>query len=1225
MSDMDPLYESMKSSAEDMSKAAVEQKQMMTADKDTDVNIEGYGPTPSYSKQIAALTTDRIDELVGAEKDALLVASVPEGLASVAEGKWFRVADGSVDTGSTGTSFTYYQKVSGAAIAKAWYADGRLVKNIELKNNVDVVQPNLFSNDVSDTLALPPRRTGSATPTISTAKGLPCFSLVRAAGSDNEAPLWMGGFGRSAFPSGYISAGLAVVAADAGSGTGAVRALLTQHDSSGNEITAARVTVTITVAGAVDSPVFAKFTAVPLHADCANVWIYLGVQSGAQLRREVKFTNLLMCDGPVSAFRRIPLKSSTETQAIQAIDNATFLTPKVEALAADQKMLSALATNLMPTPTFDSFAENSTPTGWVNAIVVSVGSTKCLRTPAATSALSTDGPLIDVSALAGKHISVSFDIFRKVGDQGVESTYGQNNLRARLVAYTSAGEEIANAWTGVPGNDDTSGTVTADKYYTRNIPRRDITEPYRLNLARNIPVPANAATMRINIREENNGATPAPYVYLSNIVFVNAPDAVMLPTKLGRTADFPGSNDLNWITEVMAAQVAKGKSFWNDLPNWFTDSQLKNATEGAAVSGWDNNAKAVLKNGYMTVEQPLANTVAAVGPSLLPGFAVSTARFPSGKFSAAVDIIEKIGDQGAQSNGQNNLRIRIWAKDATGAMINTAWTGVAGNDDGAFPTGPQYYTRYVPRSSITSRTRLIIAENIPIPAGAASLVFNIRAEGAAGAPCPQMYLTNFVLRNGADATWSAEASGSGSSAVSAVYMSPTGSDSNTGTSLSSPLKTLAAAVAKIGGAGNVYVAAGNYALSDFQVAFSAINRVHIEGITTSAFAYPVIRGGTKLATITKLSGYNRIYSAPLTGFAAGTHPSWLWVDDLPDADTLETPEYYMPVMRGRANRLECTKIWLADTVRTAINRSTPVAWDKAAALAEMDASNSPKCAWVEAEGVVYFTMPNGGDPTTTGVSIYAAPAVQSIFTGTETKFNARGAISVSGIRFRYVRLGTWGFRETVLDDVWVLGAAENCFDLGNWTIAYNCKAAGAGSRNFVGTYDGYNMHDFSIFTHFGCWATDCLDDGWSSHENCTEMGFAPTATFNLGSGLTPAYGAEAFYVNPYTRGNALQTRKTNSKTAGIESHQSPISTDPGVSTVVMVWNGYSDGDYYGYLSGDTYSSPAAATMTVINSQAYNSVQYGFRCTKIVNCGYGGTGNAKHPANKIVVSATPITS
>ncbi|WP_167874850.1 hypothetical protein [Klebsiella pneumoniae] len=1178
-------------------------------------DVPDRGGDSLYSwRQIMAKFDDVIASM---DTGSFTFADEDSGVAGTTDGQFFRV----IQNGS----FIYYRNVAGIAHAVYWYPDGRIVIAQELKDNVVFTQPNLFANNVSDVTVLPPRKTGSAVPTISTYNGLPCYSLIKAAGSDNEVPLWLGGDGRSSFPSGYISAGMAVVYADASTGVASVRVLLVQHDAAGNEITAARVESTVTVSSQITRAIFAKFSAVPLHADCENVWLYLGVQSGGQARREVKFTNLLLCDGPVSAFRRIPLKTATESQTIQGTDTTAFLNPQTAARTIDQKMMGALAPNMMPFPTFESFAENSTPAGWLNAIVASVGARKCLRTPAATSAIATDGPIIDVSTLAGKHISVAMDIVHKVGDQGVEAVYGQNNLRVRLISYKADGSEIADAWAGVNGNDDTSGTAVAEKYYTRNIPRSDINEPYRLNLARNIPVPANAATIRITIRSENNGSTPAPFVFFDNFVFVNAPDAVMFPAKLGRMAAYTGGNNINFITELMAAQVAKSKSFWNDLPNWFPDSQMKNTAAGQAVPGWDNNAKAVLKRGYLTLEQPPANTVSAIGTNLQPGFDVSESRFPSGRFSAAVDIIEKLGDQGVNSSGQNNLRIRIWAKDASGGMINTAWAGVPGNDDGAFSTGPQYYTRYVPREDITSRTRLVIAENIPIPAGAVKLVFNIRAEGMSGAPCPQMYPTNWALRNGADYSWCAEAqSGQASSALSEVFMSPAGSDTNTGASLSSPLKTLAAAIAKINGYGNIYVAAGSYALSDFQVPFSAINRVNIEGITTGAFSYPVIRGGTKLSSITKLVGYTRIYSAPLTGFTAGTHPSWLWVDDIPDADTLEQPENYLPVMRGMPHRLECTKIWLADTVRAAINRDTPVAWDKTAALTEMDASNSPRCAWVEAEGMVYFTMPDGVDPTVSGVSVYAVPIAKAIFTGPENQFSAKGAVSITGIRVRYASVPVTGFRESALSDVWVLGPAENGFDVGNWAIAYNCKAAGTGSRSFVGTWDGYNAHQFSVFTHFGCWATDCLDDGWSSHENCTEIGYNPVATFNLGSGLTPAYGAEAFYVSPHTRGNALQLRKINSKSAGIESHQSPIPSDPGVATVVVVHNGISEGDNNGYVSGDTFSTPAAANLVAYNCKAINPANYGFRCTKIVDCGHGGTGNGKHPATKKVVSTTLIT-
>lgn len=65
MSDMDPLYELMKDSAEDMSRAAAEMKGMMTADQNADVTIEGYGPKPSFSKQIANWLAENASDISG--------------------------------------------------------------------------------------------------------------------------------------------------------------------------------------------------------------------------------------------------------------------------------------------------------------------------------------------------------------------------------------------------------------------------------------------------------------------------------------------------------------------------------------------------------------------------------------------------------------------------------------------------------------------------------------------------------------------------------------------------------------------------------------------------------------------------------------------------------------------------------------------------------------------------------------------------------------------------------------------------------------------------------------------------------------------------------------------------------------------------------------------------------------------------------------------------------
>ena len=94
MSDMDPLYESMKDSAEDMSRAAAEMKGMMTADQNADVNVEGYGPKPSFSKQIKSLFAGRSEgvlrlypTLAAAKAD---IANTPDGSTT-----YVRSADGS--------------------------------------------------------------------------------------------------------------------------------------------------------------------------------------------------------------------------------------------------------------------------------------------------------------------------------------------------------------------------------------------------------------------------------------------------------------------------------------------------------------------------------------------------------------------------------------------------------------------------------------------------------------------------------------------------------------------------------------------------------------------------------------------------------------------------------------------------------------------------------------------------------------------------------------------------------------------------------------------------------------------------------------------------------------------------------------------------------------------------------------------------------------------------
>lgn len=62
MADFNTLYERLKASAESAAKSANTLVVMMTADKNTDVDIEGYGPKPSFSKQLQSLA-DKISNL----------------------------------------------------------------------------------------------------------------------------------------------------------------------------------------------------------------------------------------------------------------------------------------------------------------------------------------------------------------------------------------------------------------------------------------------------------------------------------------------------------------------------------------------------------------------------------------------------------------------------------------------------------------------------------------------------------------------------------------------------------------------------------------------------------------------------------------------------------------------------------------------------------------------------------------------------------------------------------------------------------------------------------------------------------------------------------------------------------------------------------------------------------------------------------------------------------
>lgn len=138
MSDMDPLYQLMESSAQDMSEAAVQLKQMMTGDINTDVNIPGYGAMPAFAKQVK----NRVGEMTR------VYASTTEAQTAVNEGRIPTGYTVRVIGGTDNSMLLFYANVDGVLTAVLDSNGNQLVEPtagayIALQSEVQSVEANV--------------------------------------------------------------------------------------------------------------------------------------------------------------------------------------------------------------------------------------------------------------------------------------------------------------------------------------------------------------------------------------------------------------------------------------------------------------------------------------------------------------------------------------------------------------------------------------------------------------------------------------------------------------------------------------------------------------------------------------------------------------------------------------------------------------------------------------------------------------------------------------------------------------------------------------------------------------------------------------------------------------------------------------------------------------------------------------------------------------------------
>lgn len=425
-----------------------------------------------------------------------------------------------------------------------------------------------------------------------------------------------------------------------------------------------------------------------------------------------------------------------------------------------------------------------------------------------------------------------------------------------------------------------------------------------------------------------------------------------------------------------------------------------------------------------------------------------------------------------------------------------------------------------------------------------------------------------------------------------IYMSLTGNDSNDG-SIDKPVLTFARAIAAAGKNGKIIMRGGDYINATLASGFNVagVESLHI---TTHKNEKVRVIQGIKLASITKTSGYTKVYQAPLTTI---TPERYLWLHDVPDVSTLIDIADRHPLQRGETYRLPSTKLW------------------KVTSIELVESATRPSFYFDSAAKIVYFSVPSGTDALT--ATIYAPSNLNGLIHGgtgvEEVEISGNITMMYGGLRnvdarnlkrFKHTNLFVFGGKAQgiVLDDTLV--------SEGDWV---RC----AGNND-----DGYNGHVYSVNTQCvhkceNIWTHDNGDDGESMHEYTNATYTNILSESNGDRGAAPAYGAHCTYIGYVFQNNGQETVKD-----GGEGIACVGASAEGVGTQAILFGGVSRGNVINYRTG-----AADASMKITNGHSFDATDCGFDATvgriEITNTGDSGSTVVKR-GNVVVKNTTQVT-
>lgn len=454
-----------------------------------------------------------------------------------------------------------------------------------------------------------------------------------------------------------------------------------------------------------------------------------------------------------------------------------------------------------------------------------------------------------------------------------------------------------------------------------------------------------------------------------------------------------------------------------------------------------------------------------------------------------------------------------------------------------------------------------------------------------------------------------------------VYVSPNGSDTNSGVR-TSPLATLNAAADKLKGNGQIVLLAGNYTWTSSAYRLEptkVLGHIHITGERGSSPSgydtLPTIYCSNKLTGITKTIGYNKVYQVTISSPGSLSNFNHAFQDGVSDPRTIVTgSEILFPQLRGRTHWLPMTCM-IKKTVATELS----------SACSEIDTSddNDPR-AFIE-NNTMYFSIVGGGDGTV--ANIYYAAAAGIIATGIR---GINGKLTLSDIEVRYGGADVTPFRDVRIERSRFIGAKTdivNYYKLSYHDVEFACAGAlisltGDGLNGHIGSH----LSGSEIFSHHN------NDDGLSPHEGSGgNPCMSGLVAYNGGAGIAVAYGANC------TIGGDMLISYRNQRRAdpnNPENRYKPAAFcvvgdpsedgyggDGGTSTNAIFHRCVSIEDYTSFYSDDAVGD--AAYGWAIDCKSINSIDRGYNVTKISDCSHVGSSEPKH--ERTIVENTNIVT